>query len=66
MAAVAAFQAMEALKLLTGAVKDISPYLTKFDFWTGQMQRTDVRRACNAAACPCCKRSEFEFLRSGE
>jgi len=61
-AAVAAFQAMEAIKLLAGAVEDISPYLTKFDLWTGQIQRIDLSRACAKTDCPCCGRRQFEFL----
>ena len=60
--AVAALQAMEAIKILAGAVEEISPYLTKFDLWTGQLQRIDLRQACAKTDCPCCKRRDFEFL----
>jgi len=60
--AVAAAQAMEAIRILAGHAESISPYLTKFDLWTGSLQRMNVAEACADVDCPCCKRREFEFL----
>ncbi len=60
--AVSAFQACEAVKILTGRVERISPYLTKFDMWTNQLQRIDTTGARRQVDCPCCKEREFEFL----
>lgn len=61
-AAVASFQAAEAIKILTGQLDAISPYLTKFDLWTNAMSRIDVATAAADTPCPCCKEGEFEFL----
>ena len=60
--AVASLQALEAMKLLAGAHDAISPYLTKLDLWTGQLQRIDVVASCADVDCPCCKHRDFEFL----
>ena len=59
-AAIASMQAMEALKILAGAADQVSPFLTKLDFWTNQSQRIDTAAA--AANCPCCKQRLFEYL----
>ncbi len=61
-AAVASFQAAEAMKILAGRTDDISPYLVKFDLWANTMQRIDVARAGRQADCPCCGQHEYEFL----
>lgn len=61
-AAVSAFQALEAMKILAGRVKDISPYLTKFNLWTNEVQRIDTASARAMRSCPCCQERELEFL----
>ena len=61
-AAIAAIQAVEAIKVLSGRVEQISPYLTKMDFWANTIQRIDAARACKDTPCPCCKARRFEFL----
>jgi len=60
-AAVAAMQAGEAMKLLAGRSDLVSPYLTKFDLWGNALQRirTDAARKDD---CPCCGQKCFEFL----
>jgi adenylyltransferase/sulfurtransferase len=60
--AIAAMQALEAIKILSGRLESVSPYLTKFDFWGNAIQRIDVVRAGRRADCPCCGRRDFEFL----
>ena len=60
-AAVAAFQAAEAIKILAGRADLCSPYLLKADLWANTFQRlawADFRNP----DCPCCARREFEFL----
>jgi molybdopterin-synthase adenylyltransferase len=60
-AAVAAFQAAEAMKVLAGRLDLCSPSLLKCDHWANTVQRlawADFRDA----DCPCCARREFEFL----
>ncbi len=61
-AAVASYQASEVMKILTGRLDEISPYLLKFDVWTNTLQRIDITNAPEAEDCPCCKGNEFEFL----
>ena len=59
-AAIASMQAMEALKILAGSAGQVSPFLTKLDFWTNQLQRIDT--SVPAVNCPCCKQRLFEYL----
>lgn len=63
--AVAAIQAAEVMKLLSGHVEAISPWLVKMDLWTNAMQRVNVTEACAGAECRCCKRREFDYLAGG-
>jgi adenylyltransferase/sulfurtransferase len=60
-AAVAAFQAAEALKILAGRADLVSPYLLNVDLWANTFQRlawADFRNP----DCPCCAKGEREFL----
>jgi adenylyltransferase/sulfurtransferase len=61
-AAIAALQAMEAVKILSGHLDQVSPYLTKFNLWTNEFQRIDATTAAVGVDCPCCKRRQFDFL----
>ncbi len=60
--AIAAVQAMEAMKILAGRPESASRELLKIDLWTGQTQRIDVVSACAEVDCRCCGRREFDFL----
>jgi adenylyltransferase/sulfurtransferase len=59
---VSSWQAMEAMKLLTGNRADLSPYLFSFDMWDNRFQQLNVKRAREVADCPCCKHRQFEYL----
>ncbi len=59
---VSSWQALEAMKLLTGNRKDLSPYLFSFDLWDNRFQQLNVRKAKELADCPCCKHKKFEYL----
>ena len=61
-AAVAAIQAAEAVKILSGRMDDISGYLVKIDTWTNQWQRIGGPGAAARPGCPCCGQRDFEFL----
>jgi len=61
-AAIAAFQAAEAIKILAGRADKVSPYLLKMDLWENQFQRIDAAHSAANLECPCCKRRLFEFL----
>lgn len=60
-AAVASFQAMETVKILTGHLEAVSPYLLKFDLWTNEFQRLRLTDQRNPA-CPCCGQGIWEYL----
>ncbi|HVX86123.1 MAG TPA: ThiF family adenylyltransferase [Phycisphaerae bacterium] len=59
---VASWQALEAMKLLTGNRRDLSPFLFSFDLWDNRFQQLNVKRAREVADCPCCKHRQFEYL----
>ncbi len=59
-AAIAAIEAAEAVKILSGNESACSTALVKFDLWTNQFQRIDAARP--AAGCVCCGERHFEFL----
>ena len=59
---VSSWQALEAMKLLTGNRKDLSPFLFSFDMWDNRWQQLNVAKARQIADCPCCKHRDFEFL----
>ncbi len=59
---VSSWQALEAMKLLTGNKKDLSPFLFSFDMWDNRWQQLNVKKAREIADCPCCKHKNFEYL----
>jgi adenylyltransferase/sulfurtransferase len=59
---VSSWQALEAMKLLTGNRQDLSPYMFSFDMWDNRWQQLNVRKAREVADCPCCKHRDFEYL----
>ena len=61
-AAIAAIEVVEAVKILSGSVDAISPYLLKLNLWDNTIQRIDVARSCREVECRCCKQKDFEFL----
>lgn len=60
--AVAAMQAGEAIKILSGQTAAVSPYLFKIDFWNNTLQRIDLARSAGQADCRCCKHGEYDYL----
>ena len=59
---VASWQAVEAIKLLTGNRDALSRFLFSFDLWENRFQQLNVSRARDVADCPCCKHDEYEYL----
>jgi len=59
---VASWQAIEALKLLTGRRAEVQRRLLQFDAWSGDVQWFDLGAARDAEACICCAKRQFEFL----
>lgn len=60
--AISSFQACEAIKIVTGKLDTISPYLLKIDLWRNQQQRIDVCAIGPGPDCICCGHKSFEFL----
>jgi adenylyltransferase/sulfurtransferase len=60
-AAVAALQAGEALKLLSGRVEAVSPRLAVLDLWAGRLQQIEVGRR-EEDACSVCGQRRFPHL----
>ena len=59
---VASWQAMEAMKLLTGNTDAVSTRLFSFDLWDNRFQQLNVSRAREIADCPACKHHNYEYL----
>lgn len=59
---VAAFQAMEAVKLPAGRSSEINRHFLQIDAWTGRVANLNVQAACEKGSCPCCGRLEFPYL----
>jgi adenylyltransferase/sulfurtransferase len=59
---VAAFQAAEALKILSGNLERVCPTMLNVDLWANTALHLKVARARDDGDCPCCKHGNFEFL----
>lgn len=59
-AATAAFEASEALKVLSGHLERVNPHLLVFDLWDNTVKQIDV--SAPRADCPCCVHRRFDFL----
>ena len=59
---VAAIQAIEAIKILSGNLDAISTGLLVVDLWTGRIRRIDASSLRGEVDCPACKRREFSWL----
>jgi adenylyltransferase/sulfurtransferase len=61
---VAAIQAQEAIKLLSGNRQAVSPYLTVIDLWDNGLRQIDMSQL-RSPDCPACGQRQFHWL-SGE
>jgi adenylyltransferase/sulfurtransferase len=59
---VAALQAIEALKILTGRKDEVNRHLVSIDAWRGRVVNLNVAKARDAGDCPCCNQRRFEWL----
>jgi len=64
---IAAIEAAEAIKILSGNRDAISRNLTVVDLWQNQVRKVDVRSLRDQVDCPTCKHGEYAWLsgRSG-
>ena len=58
----ASVQSLEAIKILTGNLEAISPYLQVFDLWENRHRQVDVSTLLGNENCPACKQRQFRWL----
>jgi adenylyltransferase/sulfurtransferase len=61
-AMIAAFEASEALKILSGNPDKAGQSLLILDLWNNVTRQIDVSKMTKNADCPCCVHRNFEFL----
>jgi adenylyltransferase/sulfurtransferase len=61
-AVVASFEAVEAIKLLSGAESALNNELFVIDIWDWTFRRLKVQGLLGKVDCPCCQRRKFEWL----
>ncbi|MCP4247994.1 MAG: thiazole biosynthesis adenylyltransferase ThiF [bacterium] len=61
-AVVAAFQCVEAFKILTGRLDEVNRCLSSIDVWTGRVVNLNVASAAGRDECTCCGQRRFEYL----
>ena len=59
---VASFQAVHALKILTGNADDLNRDLLTIDGWGCRVRGMNMQPARDAGDCPCCRQGKYEFL----
>ena len=64
-AVIASFEAIEAIKLLTGAHDALNTHLIMVDVWDWTFRQLKVAGLLGKVDCPCCVRREFEWLDGG-
>jgi molybdopterin-synthase adenylyltransferase len=62
-AAVAAMQIADAVKILSGRCERVIPHITRMDIWEGTIRQSD--QPDRDADCPACARREFVHLNGG-
>src|SRR6478736_7497251 len=61
-AVIASFEAVEAIKLLSGHVEALNEHLIMVDIWDWTFRRLKVAGLLGKVDCPCCRRGQFEWL----
>ncbi|MGC8642651.1 MAG: ThiF family adenylyltransferase [Isosphaeraceae bacterium] len=61
-AVIASLEAVEAIKLLTGATEALNRDLIMVDIWDWTFRQLKVASLLDTVDCPCCKHHRFEWL----
>jgi molybdopterin-synthase adenylyltransferase len=61
-AVIAAIEATEAIKILSGAADTVSHELFAIDLWDNTTQRLRLDRDTLGGGCPACERGDYEYL----
>ncbi len=64
-AVIASFEAIEAIKLLTGAWDALNADLIMVDIWDWTFRQLKVAGLLGKVDCPCCRQRRFEWLDGG-
>jgi len=64
-AVIASFEAIEAIKLLTGAWDALNADLIMVDIWDWTFRQLKVAGLLGKVNCPCCRERQFEWLDGG-
>ncbi len=64
-AVIASFEAIEAIKLLSGAHEALNPHLIMVDVWDWTFRQLKVAGLRDTVDCPCCVQRQFEWLDGG-
>lgn len=59
---VASFQAVHAIRILTGRASELNRDLLTIDGWQCRVRGLNMQSALDAGDCPCCKQRRFDFL----
>lgn len=59
---VASFEAMEAIKLLSGNRQAVNRKLNVFEMWTNTMRQMDISALRESVACPACQQRQLNWL----
>jgi hypothetical protein len=61
-AVIASFEAVEAIKLLSGSMETLNTELIMVDVWDWAFRRLKIAGLLGKVDCPCCQRRDFEWL----
>jgi molybdopterin-synthase adenylyltransferase len=61
-AVIASFEAVEAIKLLSGSLEPLNTELIMVDVWDWAFRRLKIAGLLGKVDCPCCQRRDFEWL----
>jgi adenylyltransferase/sulfurtransferase len=61
-AVIASFEAIEAIKILTGHLEAVNEHLIMVDVWDWTFRQLKIAGLLGTVDCPCCGRRQFEWL----
>jgi adenylyltransferase/sulfurtransferase len=59
---IASYQAMEAIKILSGRSEAVQPYLVVFEMWENRVRQLRVSSLREEGGCPACQQRQFPWL----
>jgi len=65
-AVIASFEAIEAIKILSGAHDALNRCLIMVDVWDWTFRQLKIANLLGKVDCPCCKQRHFEWLEGGQ